>query len=311
MNRKDKYKVVSEAINQLNNEEINNLLLEGKPIHQGICGTGVKLDIESVSVFAKRIPITEIEFKNQFSTKNLFDLPTYYQYGVGSTGFSVWRELKTHQKTTEWVLNGECKNFPLMYGYAIIDEENPQKMTADDLKKYVDYWGESVSIGSRMESLLDAKQSLVVFLEYIPYTFNAYRAKLDPKIIEKDMFDTVEFMMSKEMIHFDTHGRNILTDGERLYFADFGLATSLDFELSIEEIEFFNKNIGYDRALSADAICHNPEKISDISSEMQSLIDKYKTIADRYHQFIADLRCDQTKELQFPGDEIDQLFNVL
>ena len=198
-----------------------------------------------------------------------------------------------------------------MYGYAIIDEENPQKMTADDLKKYVDYWGGSIAIGSRMESLLAAKQSVVLFLEYIPYTFQSHKTKLDPKIIEKDLFDTVEFMMSKGMIHFDTHGRNILTDGERLYFADFGLAILVDFELSPDETKFFNKNIGYDGALSADAICHNSEKIADISSEMQSLIDKYKTIADRYHQFIVELRDDLTKILQYPQEEINQLFDVI
>lgn len=305
MNRKDKYKVVSEAINQLNHEEIKNLLLEGKTVHKGIGGTGAKLEIKSIPVFAKRIPLTEVEFNNPFSTKNLFDLPTYYQYGVGSTGFGVWRELKTHQKTTEWVINGECENFPMMYGYVILDEEDPQKMSEADLDKYVTYWGESEAIGRRMQSLLDAKQSLVVFLEYIPYTLQSHKAQLDPHIIEKDLFETVEFMMSKGMIHFDTHGRNILTDGEKLYFADFGLTTSLDFELSLDEIEFFHKNNRYDQALAADAICHNSDKMTDISNELQLLLDKYKPISDRYHQFIIDLRNDETKSLEFPGDEID------
>lgn len=196
-----------------------------------------------------------------------------------------------------------------MYGYGIIAEENPQKMSDDQLEKYVSYWGGSEAVKDRMDALLSCKQSLVVFLEYIPYTLQAHKEKLDPTVIERDLFDTVKFMMSKNMIHFDGHGWNILTDGERLYFADFGLAMSLDFELSPKEVEFFHKNYRYDQCLAADAICHHSEKISDISKELQLLLDKYKPISDRYHQFIVDLRSDETKYLELPSDELYHLLD--
>ena len=55
-----------------------------------------------------------------FSTKNLYDLPTYYQYGVGSAGFGVFRELVANIKTTNWVLQGAIANFPLLYHARII-----------------------------------------------------------------------------------------------------------------------------------------------------------------------------------------------
>jgi hypothetical protein len=76
--RNEKYKVVSEVLKKVSEEGIKNLLSSGEAIHKGIGGTGVKLEIESIPVFAKRIPVTDIELKNQFSTKNLFDLPNYY-----------------------------------------------------------------------------------------------------------------------------------------------------------------------------------------------------------------------------------------
>ena len=38
------------------------------------------------NVFVKRIPVTDLEYENPFSTRNLYRLPTYYNYGVGSAG---------------------------------------------------------------------------------------------------------------------------------------------------------------------------------------------------------------------------------
>jgi len=45
---------------------------------------------------------------------------------------------------------------------------------------------------------------------------------------------------------FDAHFRNILTDGERLYFADLGLATSPRFDLSADESDFVARNLSHD-----------------------------------------------------------------
>ena len=87
MQRKENYQKISKALESLSQEEIQELLSSGEKIHIGIGGTAVKLEIESIPVFAKKIPLTEIDMQNEFSTKNLFNLPTYYQYGVGSTGF--------------------------------------------------------------------------------------------------------------------------------------------------------------------------------------------------------------------------------
>jgi hypothetical protein len=305
--RKTRYQIASKAIESLSEEEINMLLLQGEQCHKGIGGTGVKLTIDSVPIFAKVIPLTELELSHKFSTKNLFNLPTFYQYGVGSSGFGGWRELKSHQMTSDWVLNDLCENFPLMYGFTIIEKSNPQNMS--NLNDYVKYWGGSQAIERKMTELINSKQSLVVFLEYIPFTLRTHREKLNCNVIEEEIFKVTKFLESKDMIHFDCHSRNILTDGESLYLSDFGLATSLDFELSNEEIAFFHKNKGYDFAIGADAICYNSSsrRTEAMSPQLQFLQDKYKDIAQIFHKFITDLRDDETKNIQYPQQEIDQL----
>ncbi|MFD4637978.1 hypothetical protein ACFWN2_11725 [Lentzea sp. NPDC058436] len=57
----------------------------------------------------------------------------------------------------------------------------------------------------------------------------------------------VEFMNSQGLLHFDAHFQNVLTDGERLYFADYGLAISSRFDLSEEETAFLTEHHDYDR----------------------------------------------------------------
>ncbi|MET7748685.1 hypothetical protein [Micromonospora sp. NPDC005367] len=49
------------------------------------------------------------------------------------------------------------------------------------------------------------------------------------------------------MVHFDAHPRNILTDGGRLYFSDFGLALHSRFALSESEREFLDSHRHFDR----------------------------------------------------------------
>src|SRR5262245_16706023 len=81
-------------------------LVDGAPlVGSGIGGSAVSLEIDGTPVFAKRVPLTDLERRpdNVMSTANLFQLPTFYQYGVGSAGFGAWRELAAHQMTTNWV----------------------------------------------------------------------------------------------------------------------------------------------------------------------------------------------------------------
>lgn len=306
--RSENYKVVSEIINCSKN--IDDLIQNGHEAHKGIGGTAVKIEINGIPVFVKQVPVTNLEMDNMYCTKNLFNLPIYYQYGVGSTGFGVWRELEAHQMTTNWILKGECENFPITYGYKIVKQKNPQNINEEDLKKYVEYWGSSSEIADRMKAISSAKYSLYIFMEFIPKTLHEYvqnDSNANLKIMENDLRSTVNFMNSKGMIHFDGHGRNILTNGKNLYFADFGLVNCLDFDLTTEEKDFMNKHKTYDLALGIDAVCHALEKSTN--PEKNEFLKNYLPISEKFHEFIMDLRHDNSKSINYPEYDIDAMLN--
>jgi tRNA A-37 threonylcarbamoyl transferase component Bud32 len=66
-------------------------------------------------------------------------------------------------------------------------------------------------------------------------------------MVERELAAGTSFMNARGLLHFDAHFENVLTDGRQLYFADYGLALSSRFELSRDEVEFFDRHRTYDR----------------------------------------------------------------
>ena len=63
-----------------------------------------------------------------------------YQYGIGSTGFGVWRELSAHIIATNWVMSGACPRFPVMCHWRIL--QTPQaKQVTKPMQKQLDKFG--------------------------------------------------------------------------------------------------------------------------------------------------------------------------
>ena len=90
--RIDKYYKLNTHLVYLDNERLNSLF-EGERNTRG-WGENHIIKLGKSKVFVKRIPLTDLEYKHMFSTRNLYDLPTYYNYGVGSAGFlGFFREL--------------------------------------------------------------------------------------------------------------------------------------------------------------------------------------------------------------------------
>ena len=194
------------------------------------------------------------------STKNLFDLPMYFQYGIGSQGFGSWRELAVHTMTTNWVLAGECLNFPLMYHSRVLprlQHKEPTKQALKELEKDVAFWDGSQSVRARMLVSLQASSEIVLFLEHIPENLHQWLQKKIAQggeaaesactMVERNLHTITSFINSHGLLHFDAHFWNILTDGQALYFSDFGLAISDQFELSEAERNFFTHHHNYDR----------------------------------------------------------------
>jgi hypothetical protein len=248
--RKKRYFKLSSQIAQLDNAQLRSLF-DNSESNESSTGWGRNhtIVLGEFKVFVKRVPVTNIEFDNLFSTRNLYDLPTYCNYGFGSTGFGVFRELVTHIKTTNWVLSGAIATFPLMYHYRIVPFFG-QRTDVDRsrLKDYVEYWGNSANAGNYMLDRAIANYELILFLEYIPDILETWLQE-NPNKLQKSLDElrtTITFLRKKGIIHFDAHFRNILTDGKQIYLTDFGLVLDKSFTLTKDEESFFQQNTFYD-----------------------------------------------------------------
>jgi hypothetical protein len=256
---------VSTALTRYSDRELRDLVDGAKPLGSGIGGTSALLDIGGTPVFVKRLPLTDLERQpeNAHSTANLFELPDFCHYGVGiigGPGFGAWRELAVHAMTTNWVLARDHEGFPLMYHWRVLPHPGqslPEELA--DVEKAVAYWGGGPETRLRIEALRDSSASLTLFLEYIPQNLHDWlgaQVRTDAvedacAMVETQLQTGISFMNARGLLHFDAHFQNILTDGERLYFADYGLAISSRFALSDDEAGFFAGHQTYDRSYAA------------------------------------------------------------
>lgn len=256
-----RYGDVSTALALLNDHQLGRLVATAQAIGSGIGGTSALLDIVGVPVFVKRIPLTDLERApgNVMSTANVFELPTFCQYGVveyGSSGFGAWRELAANTMTTNWVLAQRTAAFPLMYHWRVLPGAAPPAEEHADIDRVVAYWGGSPAVRRRLHALAQASASLVLFLEYVPHSLSAWltsqlAAGADAvtaacAMVHRRLRADIAFMNTNGLLHFDAHFRNILTDGHRLYLADLGLAVSPRFDLSTDERDFLALNASHD-----------------------------------------------------------------
>jgi hypothetical protein len=262
--RAARHRAVSAALATLTDRHLAELMNAAPVIATGIGGTSVALAVEGVPVFAKRIPLTDLERRPEhvLSTANLFGLPAFCQYGVGlgAPGFGVWREVAANLMTTDWVLTGQCDGFPLMYHWRMLPGPPVREPSVEDRaerERRVEFWHGSPAIRERLAAVAGASASVVLFLERFPGNLRDWlRAELsggDPEavraaaaMVERHLRTDVSFSNAHGLLHFDAHFGNILTDGRRLYLADFGLATSPDFELSADERDFVARNRTHD-----------------------------------------------------------------
>ncbi|MET0136637.1 MAG: hypothetical protein ABW215_23860 [Kibdelosporangium sp.] len=241
------HREVSAGLARLSDEQLSALLASASPLGSGIGGRSAELTVGETPVFVKRIPLTDRESRP--TTANVFGLPTFYQYGLGSTGFGAWRELAAHTMTTKWVLDGSFAGFPLMYHWRVLPDTPPEGF-ADDfggIAGTVAHWDGSPAVRTRLEAIGRSTASLALFLEYVPQTLSRLFAASGPQLwVEDALARATAFMSSRGFVHFDGHFGNILTDGQQLFFADFGLASSTTFELSAAESAFLSDHLSYD-----------------------------------------------------------------
>jgi hypothetical protein len=256
-----RYGVVSAVLAQLSDDQVGELVGTAAPLGAGIGGATSLLDIDGTRVFVKKIPLShpELRQENLRSTANIFRLPVFYQYGLGSAGFGAWRELAAHLMTTSWVLGRQCPRFPLTYHWRMLPDSSPRRpapAARAALERAVARWEGSPAVRERLLAIERSSACVAVFLEYFPQTLHEWLAGQISQggdtadsactMTERNLAAGTSFMSSRGLLHFDAHFNNILTDGQRLYFTDFGLAMCSAFELSGAEARFFRAHRSYD-----------------------------------------------------------------
>jgi Protein tyrosine and serine/threonine kinase len=263
------------------------------------------IEMDGVKVFVKKIALAELERTGGTGepTANLFDLPDFYHYGVGSAGFGAWRELRAYQKASAWALSGEQPNFPLVYHWRVLPRTPPA--LSDEQRAWLnrapDYWNRSDAVRARLDAISSASNSIVLFLEYAPQTLHEWLrdsltgqpmdAALETKILRfHDQWQrAAAFMNDRGMLHFDLNAYNVLTDGEQVYVADFGLAICADFDLSPSERAFFETHQLYDRCYAAWAFVEwlAPKAEQPVlTPALSSLMDRYAPVANVFRRFL-------------------------
>jgi hypothetical protein len=281
------------------------------------------IDVDGTKVFVKKIILTDVELTADYhgSTANVFALPTFCQYGLGSPCFGAWRELQASLKASTWVQAGESTHFPLVYHWRVLPRlARPLSPKQRDwLRRKVEFWDHTEAVRRRLESMAAAPSSIVLFLEYVPETLNSWLAARvadqPPDALEgailgyrEQLRAAAAFMNQHGMLHFDLHFDNVLTDGERVYFADFGLAMCAEFQLSPTERAFFETHRLYDRAYLDWATLNWLAPRGELlvaTPAVSRLVDRCAAVADIMQGFLKTL-WDVSKATPYPAAELDE-----
>ncbi|MCK1794678.1 protein kinase family protein [Streptomyces sp. XM4193] len=253
---------VSTSLALRSDRDLRECVAAAAPMGSGIGGRTALLEVEGTRVFVKQVRLTDLERRPEHvrSTANLFGLPAHCHYGigaVGSPGFGAWRELAAHTMTTNWVIAGDHEGFPLMHHWRVVpDSAGPLPEELADVERAVAYWGGGSAVRRRIEALQESTASLVLFLEYIPQNLHDWlggrieageeTAERACALVDEELRAGISFMNARGLLHLDAHFENILTDGRRLFFTDYGLALSSRFDLAEDEADFFDRHRTYD-----------------------------------------------------------------
>ena len=247
-----RHDAIAAALARLSDDALAAQIAAAAPGHTGVGGRSVRLEIEGTALFAKMIPLSDRERRpeNVRSTANLFDLPLYCQYGLGGCpGFGAWRELEGALAATRWVRSGACASFPLLHHWRVLPTAAPAPPTASQLAAIehdVAFWTAGALetapvLRARLTGAHEASAHLVLVTEHfaqdlltwLPVQLRDGPAAADTALalVDRDLASIFACLAAHGVVHFDPHFENLMTDGERLYLADFGLVLAADFAL--------------------------------------------------------------------------------
>ncbi len=282
--------------------------MEGQP-GWGTTGT---LSMSGHKVFVKVIPLTDLEHANVGSTRNLYDLPAFYQYGVGSAGFGAAREVAAHIKTTRWVLDGAMENFPILYHHRRLPiPAKMRKRNPEQLERYVASWDGSPAIRAYMEARQNSTHSVALFIEHIPHVLQHWLPAHQDRVqwVVEQGIKITEFLRMNNVAHFDCNPSNVLTDGVRLYFSDFGLFLDAEYDLSESERDFLRRHRFLDMAeFVASLSWPLPNQEIEYTTEFRRALSPYAPIAAEMSQLFERLHTGPKTIGGYDDERIEALF---
>jgi len=212
------HRAVAAALGSMSTAELISIIDRADGGRVSIGGATQSIRVADTPVFVKLVRLTDRELRaGSECTANLFDLPTWYQYGVGpgSTGFNAWREVAAHQICNDWVLDGACANFPMLYHWRVLPglSSGPTAALSADVDDAVRFWGSSPAVESRLRALDGSSTVVALFLEYVPYalrdwlreqlTAGSVQAETAVTLVDQQLLRAVRHMRSSGMAHFE------------------------------------------------------------------------------------------------------------
>lgn len=317
--RRRRHDALSARLAALSDDQLAALVPETGAWRGNVHGnqSGV-VDIDGDKVFVKKLALTDLERANEGSTANLFDLPLFYHYGVGSAGFGAWRELQATLRAGAWALSGEYPGFPLVYHWRVLPRTAPE-LSAEQLA-WLDqapgYWDDSPAVRGRLEAISAAQSCVALFVEYVPHMLLGWLTGkvVDPTLeatiarLHDQWQDAAAFMNARGLQHFDLNASNLLTDGEELYVADFGLAICEDFDLSPDERAFCEGHRLYDHSYVAWAfgewLAPREDPPVTLTPALSALVERGRPVAKVFRRFLGALATG-SKTAPFPRAELE------
>ncbi|WP_227833857.1 hypothetical protein [Nocardia macrotermitis] len=220
--RNARYQRLSTFLASRDDDALADLVAVGRVVNVGVGGSASLVEIDGVPVFTKRIPLTNREVADPDSTANLFEVPLFGQYGIGGgPGFSVRRELEANLILTDAVLAGQTQAFPILYHWRVLPGRSPIPDEHADIDAAVSGRGGSPAVRARLEALIAADRSLVLFCEYIPHPITDWLAE-DPvgraAAFEQQLSEITAFLRDRQLLHMDAHLGNMRADKDRWWF---------------------------------------------------------------------------------------------
>jgi hypothetical protein len=240
-------RALSARFEALDNQELAGLVT-GTRLASG-WGAAHQISLDGTPVFAKRIPVTDVEREDLESTRNAYGIPSYLNYPFGSPGLGVGRELRFAVKASGWVESGACAAFPILIHHRLLD--SPDEAAALEPGRFVGFtkyrWDES-SMNAYLADRAAARHELVMVFEHLLHGAVDWIAGRPDDVvwIMDDIRRVIAFLRSQDVVHFDSDLFNVRTDGQRAYLTDFGLVLDRQFDLGDDELRFLDHHRHFD-----------------------------------------------------------------